>query len=155
MFDLDVINAFSKSAVSILTKSCHIKVRSGKIRVFENINHIGGVIAFLGITGTLNGRIILNMKKETSFKVASELNNETIDTLDDIYIATIKEVTNLISGSAINILSREHIDLNMTTPAILISENLFMFEKNEDKILSICYDTDYGNIHLHIILFNS
>ncbi len=155
MFELDIINAFSKSAVYILRKSCNLNVKSGSLKIIENVNHIGGIVSFLGITGALSGRIILNMPRETSFKIASELNLEEIISIDDIFISTIKEVTNLISGRAINLLSLNNIDLNMTPPALLISDNLFFFERMEDKILNICYDTDYGKINLNIIFFKS
>lgn len=154
MFDLDVVNAFSKGTVIILKSYFHSKVGKGDIRVFKNANHVGGVIVFVGITGDLSGRLMFNMSKATAFKLASILNMENIASIDDIFIATIKEFVNMVAGSAINDLSTKHIDLDMTPPAILMSEQMSMLEKENDQILSINYKTELGDIFMNLILFN-
>ena len=154
MFDLDVVNAFSKGTVIILKSYFNSKVGKGNVRIYRNANHVGGVIVFVGITGDLSGRLMFNMSKATAFKLASILNMESITTIDDIFIATIKEFVNMVAGSAINDLSTKHIDLDMTPPAILMSEQMSMLEKENDKILSINYKTELGEIFMNLILFN-
>ena len=154
MFDLDVVNAFSKGTVIILKSYFNSKVGKGDVRIYRNANHVGGVIVFVGITGDLSGRLMFNMSKATAFKLASALNMESITTIDDIFIATIKEFVNMVAGSAINELSTKHIDLDMTPPAILMSEQMSMLEKENDKILSINYKTELGEIFMNLVLFN-
>ena len=148
MFDLDVVNAFSKGTVIILKSYFNSKVGKGDVRIYRNANHVGGVIVFVGITGDLSGRLMFNMSKATA------LNMESITSIDDIFIATIKEFVNMVAGSAINDLSTKHIDLDMTPPAILMSEQMSMLEKENDKILSINYKTELGEIFMNLILFN-
>lgn len=154
MFDLDVVNAFSKGTVIILKSYFNSKVCKGDVRIYRNANHVGGVIVFVGITGDLSGRLMFNMSKATTFKLASALNMEAITTIDDIFIATIKEFVNMVAGSAINDLSTKHIDLDMTPPAILMSEQISMLEKENDKILTIGYKSELGEIFMNLILFN-
>ena len=49
MFDLDVVNAFSKGTVIILKSYFNSKVLKGDVRIYRNANHVGGVIVFIGI----------------------------------------------------------------------------------------------------------
>ena len=77
-----------------------------------------------------------------------------ISEIDDIFVSTIKEFVNMVAGSAINDLYTKHIDLDMTPPAILMSEQIAMLEKENDKILSINYKTEFGDIFMNLILFN-
>ena len=116
MFDLDVVNAFSKGTVIILKSYFNSKVLKGDVRIYRNANHVGGVIVFIGITGDLSGRLMFNMSKSTAFKLASALNSESITIIDDIFVSTIKEFVNMVAGSAINDLYTKHIDLDMTPP---------------------------------------
>ena len=110
MFDLDVVNAFSKGTVIILKSYFNSKVLKGDVRIYRNANHVGGVIVFIGITGDLSGRLMFNMSKSTAFKLASALNSESITIIDDIFVSTIKEFVNMVAGSAINDLYTKHID---------------------------------------------
>lgn len=154
MFDLDVVNAFSKGTVVILKTYFNSKVQKGDIKILKNANTIGGVIVFVGITGDLSGRLMFNMDKQTAFKLASLLNMEEISSVNDIFIATIKEFVNMVAGAAINDLSTKHIDLDMTPPAILMSEQISMLEKDGDQTLMMEYMTEFGTIIMNIILFN-
>ena len=86
MFDLDVVNAFSKGTVIILKSYFNSKVLKGDVRIYRNANHVGGVIVFIGITGDLSGRLMFNMSKATAFKLASALNSESITIIDDIFV---------------------------------------------------------------------
>lgn len=154
MFDLDVVNAFSKSAVSLLRNSCSIEIHSGNISIHQSLNHIRGIIAFVGIIGDFEGRILINMEKKASFSISSALNNEEINSIDEIHISSMKELANMIAAGAINELALLHISLDITPPAILISENLFIFESQSEEILTICYNTNIGNIYINIIIFD-
>ena len=154
MFDLDVVNAFSKGTVVILKSYFHSKVQKGDIKVLKNANTVGGVIVFVGITGDLSGRLMFNMDKHTAFKLASLLNMEEITSVDDIFIATIKEFVNMVAGAAINDLYTKHIDLDMTPPAILMSDQISMLEKDGEQTLMMEYITEFGNIIMNLILFN-
>ncbi len=153
MFDLDIVNSFSKATVSIIKNYSDTKISKGDIKIHKNSNHIAGVIVFLGITGDLNGRLMFNMSKETSLKLVSILNKEALNTIDDLFISTIKEFSNMVGGKAISDLSKRHIDLDITVPAILMSDQVFMLEKGGDEILSVEYKTDFGSIFMSLTLF--
>ena len=96
---------------------------------------------------------MFNMSKETSLKLVSILNKEALNTIDDLFISTIKEFSNMVGGKAISDLSKRHIDLDITVPAILMSDQVFMLEKGGDEILSVEYKTDFGSIFMSLTLF--
>jgi len=154
MFDLDIINIFSRSTVSLLRDTCNIEVYNGNITIHEHFGYLKGITAFVEIIGDLKGKIVINMEEDTSFKLASALSDDDIDDIDDIHIATMKELVNMIAAGTINSLSLFHINLDITPPAIVISDNLFMLEKEGEPILSICYETSIGSIYVNILLFN-
>lgn len=153
MFNLDIVNAFSTSTVSILKDYCQASVRAkGSVMIRRSSAPIMGVGIFIGIFGDISGRILVSMPSDTSFKLASVLNGEIIDKVDDIYIATLKEFTNTVTGMAINQLSTKDINLDMTTPTIMIGEHISMVERTSEKILVVNYETTLGNLSIDIIL---
>lgn len=151
MFDLYVVNAFSKSTVNIIKKFSASRVRKGEIKIYKNIiNNVGGVVVFVCITGDLEGRLIFSMTKETALKLASALNMERMKNINDLFIATLKEFVNMVAGGAISEVADKKIDLDMTPPTILMSREVAVFEKMDDKILSINYKTDIGDIFMNL-----
>ncbi len=151
MFDLDVVNAFSAATVVVLKNYCNASVTKGDVRIRATSSSIGGLAVFVGITGDLSGKLLFNMNKETSLELASVLNNEEIIEVDDIFVATIKEFTNMVAGGAINTLSTKHIDLDMTPPSIMISNQISLVEYGASQMLSISYSTGLGNITLYLL----
>ena len=154
MFDLDIVNIFSRNTVSLLRDTCNIEIYNGNITIHEHFGYMKGVIAFVEIIGDLQGKILISMEEETSCKLASALSFEDVSSTDDIQ-ASMKELVNMIAGSTINSLSLFHINLDITPPAIVVSDNLFMLEKERTPILFIRYETSIGNIYMNLILFNS
>lgn len=152
MFDLSVVNAFSASAVTILKSYCHTGVRKGNVIVKNSFSPLMGLGVFIGINGSLDGKLMIDMEKDTAFALASKLNEETIDSVDDIFIATIKEFANMVAGGAINELSTRNIDLDMTTPTLFMGEHMSIVEQMSEEILVITYDTDFGCIAMNLII---
>ncbi len=152
MFDLPVVNAFSSSAVTILKSYCRTGVSKGDVIVKNSFSPLMGVGVFIGITGMLDTKLMLDMEKDTAFNLASKLNEETIDSIDDIFIATVKEFANMVAGGAINELSTRGIDLDMTTPTLFMGEHMSIVEKANEEILVINYDTDIGCIAMNLII---
>lgn len=154
MFDLDIVNAFSVSSVVILKNYCNAYVQKGRVRILPTTTSMSGMAVFVGITGDLSGRILFNMNKETALKVASILNDEDLLEVDDIFVATIKEFTNMVAGGAINDLSTKHIDLDLTPPSIMISSKMSLIDYGASQMLAVEYNTDLGPISLNILLDN-
>lgn len=151
MFDLDVVNAFSVGTVVVLKNYCLTNVKKGQVKLHKNSSSVKGLTVFVGITGDLTGKLIFNLKKETAFKLVSSLNREPINKTNDIFVATMKEFTNLVAGAAINELSKKHIDLDMTPPSIIISDEMSMIKEGSNQVLSVSYETDIGSIMLSLI----
>lgn len=153
MFNLDVVNAFSMGTVSILRDYCGVKVsRNGNVQIQHAVSKINGFGIFIGIFGAVSARILVTMNNKTAFNLASVLNGEEMDKLDDIFVATLKEFTNTVCGVAINQLSTKGIDLDMTTPTIIMGEHVTLMERTEEKILVVNLDTSMGTIKLNIII---
>ncbi len=151
MFDLDVVNAFSAATVVVLKNYCNSKVRKGEVRIQHTSSNMNGMSVFVGITGDLSGKLLFNMDKDTSLKLASVLNNEELTEVDDIFVATIKEFTNMVAGGAINELSTKHIDLDMTPPSIMMSNKMSLIDYGANQMLTISYDTEIGWISLYLL----
>lgn len=152
MFNIDLVNSFSTATVSILKSYCGVKVEKGDVVVKRSVSPLQGVGVFIGITGDISGRILFDMERETASKLVSLLNEEVIESINDIFIATMKEFTNMSAGVAINHLSTVGIDLDMTTPTIIMGEHMSLVEAASERILNVNYISDIGTIGLNIIL---
>ena len=55
----------------------------------------------VGLAGDVEGRVLFDMSMETALNIASKMNDEKIDTFDELAKATITELANLITAQAV------------------------------------------------------
>ncbi|MBI4979158.1 MAG: chemotaxis protein CheX [Spirochaetes bacterium] len=151
MFDINIVNTFSTSTVRTLKSYNDGSVSKGNVIVKNSFSPLMGVGVLIAFAGDLDGRALFDMDKPTAFNLASMLNGERIEAVDDIFIATVKEFTNMVVGGAVNELSTRNIDVTITTPTLLMGEHMSLVEKAAEQILVINYDTDIGIIALNLV----
>ena len=121
---VEYINPFVESAMSVLKSTVSENVKRGTPKLSTSINNIQGVAIIVGLAGQVSGRVVLDMSEETALNVASSMNGERLDSLDELVSATLTELGNMITGNAITKLHELGFKFDLTPPALFVGQKM-------------------------------
>jgi chemotaxis protein CheX len=98
---VEYINPFVEAAFNVLKEVLGEEVKRGELFLKSTSQPVLGVAAIVGLAGDVEGRVLFDMSKETALSVASKMNGETLQEMDDLGKATITELANMITGQAV------------------------------------------------------
>lgn len=104
-------------------------IKRGKLVLKSSNNPILGLAAIVGLAGSVEGRVVLDMSVETGIKITESLNFETYATHNltdenrEIVTATLSEVVNVITGQAVTQLYDLGFKFDLTPPTLVVGEN--------------------------------
>jgi chemotaxis protein CheX len=101
------------------------EVKQGQISLKSTTKTIMGVAAMVGLAGDVEGRVLLDMPKETALAVAGVMNGgEKFTIFDEMAKATIQELANIITAQAVTKLHDLGFKYDLTPPALFTGENM-------------------------------
>ena len=148
--DLAYINAFSKSTYDLLKNYLDVDSQKGQLELKTQASPIRGVAVIVGITGQINGKVILDMALEVGHRLTTRFNEEYSSEINDMFISTLKEFGNVVCGGAITRLTSQ--DLDITPPTIILGERMTLVEEKGTEIVMIPFHTTLGLIDLNIVV---
>ena len=116
---VEYINPFVEAAFSVLKEVVDTEIQQGDLFLKSTSQPVLGVTAIVGLTGDVEGRILLDMSVETAIAVASAMNQEKLEEWDDLARATISELANMITAHAVTKLSELGFSFDLTPPSII------------------------------------
>jgi len=146
---VEYINPFVEAAFDILKEVLGDDVQRGELYLKSTSKAVMGVAAFVGLAGNVEGRVLFDMSMETALAVASEMNGETLTTLDDLGKATITELANMITAQAVTKLHDLGFTFDLTPPAIFTGENMEISD-NEVEALIVPVIVKQGKIEINV-----
>lgn len=147
---IEYINPFVEAAFDILNEILATTVKRGQLYLKKLGEGMKGVAVVIGVTGSLQGRIVFDMTEDTALKIASKLNGEEFKDFNDMARSTIGEIANMITGRSVTKLEKEKMSFNFTPPTIITGENLNIFEFAGMEALIIPLDTNIGIVEINI-----
>lgn len=149
----DIINPFVTGAVTVLKQLLPgYDIKQGDLAIKETLSFSGNKLTIINYFGDREGLIIFDMTEKTSIKVAEQMNNAIFNSYNDMVIATVKEVANMIAGKAISYLRENGIYFEISTPDQMNSEDFIPPQKAE-KALCIPINSTLGVININVFLF--
>lgn len=115
--DVNHINPFLQSCISILDQTAHTKITIGKpsLASLTFTNHIFAIQ--VGLTGDLKGQMFLVMDIEHAKVIASRMMYDTpIQELDELSASALAELSNMIMGNTATLFSMNNIRIDITPP---------------------------------------
>ncbi len=146
---VEYINPFVEAAFDILKEVLGDDVQRGELYLKSTSKAVMGVAAFVGLAGNVEGRVLFDMSMDTALAVASEMNGETLTTLDDLGKATITELANMITAQAVTKLHDLGFTFDLTPPAIFTGENMEITD-NEVEALIVPVIIKQGKIEINV-----
>jgi len=128
---VEYINPFVESTFDMLTQCVGSGVKRGELSLKPTSKEISGVAVLVGLAGDVEGRVLLDMTKETAIYVADGMTKTMIDpdfagftNFDDEAKSTIQELANLVTAQAVTKLHDLGFKFDLTPPALFTGDNM-------------------------------
>ena len=131
----DLINPFVISAIEIIEELEGEKPKRGEISLIQDTTETQGVAVVIGITGNIEGRLLLDVSKETACKFATYLLKEDFSEYNEIVESAIGEMANLITGRSASLLNKMGYSLKITPPTLFTGKELRVSDKKMKMIV--------------------
>lgn len=148
---VEYINPFVEAAFDILKQVASEDLKRGELYLKASPQPVLGVTAIVGLAGDVEGRVLFDMSRETALEVASAMNGETMNEMDELSKATITELANLITAQAVTKLYDLGFDFDLTPPTIITGENMEI-SNLEVEALIVPIEMKLGKIEINVAL---
>jgi chemotaxis protein CheX len=145
------VNPFIEAAMRVIKEITGIEVRRGHLSYKSKVEPSHGVSIIIGMYGFLVGQVVYSMPEKLAAKlVETLLSGKSPQERKILYIDTLGEVANMITGNATALLNQsKDLALNITTPAIATGENLSISLVPKPALVLGLY-TQHGPIEISI-----
>jgi chemotaxis protein CheX len=152
---VEYINPFIESAIQILKQTVTDDIKKENLYLSAKISQISGIAIIVGLAGKVTGRVIILMDIDTSLKIASIMNQDNISELDELAIATLTELANLIVGNAVTKLHNLGYKFDISPPTLVKGNNIKIVDpKLEALVVPLILPQGKIEINLAIKEFN-
>ena len=132
---VEYINPFVESAYNVLSEVLGETVKRGELYLKATSQPVLGVAAIIGLTGDVEGRVLLDMSLETALKIASTMNEEKFAEFDMMAKATIAELANMIAGQAVTKLHGIGYNFDVTPPSLITGDNMVVTDSGVEALI--------------------
>lgn len=142
IIDVNTINPFLTSAMNIIEAVSQIKSKVGKPCIKDTSFTNNAVLIMLGVTGQLEGQVILEINEESAKLLASKMMmGFEVPELTEMAMSAISELGNMIMGNAATIFSTQNRLIDITPPTVARG-NVVMSRQYAANICVPLFQTD-------------
>ncbi len=146
---VEYINPFVEAAFNVLKEVLNSEVKRGELYLKSTSQPVMGVAALVGLAGNVEGRVLFDMSVDTALAIASDMNGEKIEQMDDLAKATITELANMITAQAVTKLHELGFTFDLTPPAIFTGENMEVTD-SEVEALIVPMILKFGKVEINV-----
>jgi len=99
------------------------------------------LLVIIGVTGEMNGRVLINIDKRSCIKIASQMMGGMSFEFNEISKSAVGELCNMILGTTATLFAKEGININITSPTIIAGTNITVSHKEQ----IICVPVNISN----------
>jgi chemotaxis protein CheX len=146
---VEYINPFVESAFSVLKEVLDGEVKRGELYLKATSQPVLGVAAIIGLTGDVEGRVLLDMDMKTALGVASAMNGETLTSFESLAKATIAELANMIAGRSVTKLHGLGFEFDLTPPSLITGENMVVTDNGVEALI-VPLELPQGKLEINV-----
>ncbi len=146
---LEYINPFVEASCDIMKEVLDTDVEREELFLKETTVPILGVAVLIGLTGSVRGRVLIDMELATAIKIAGIMNGDELKQFDDLAKATITELANMIGGRAITELHNEGFTFEVSPPTIFTGTNMEVSSPNLEAFI-VPLVTPFGRLEVNV-----
>jgi len=132
---VEYINPFVEAAYSIMKEVLQAEVERKDLYLKKTTQPVMGVAALVGLAGDVEGRVLIDMSQDTAMKIASTMNGEELNSMDELVKATITELANMITAQAVTKLFDLGFKFDLTPPSIITGENMSVSNADVEALI--------------------
>jgi chemotaxis protein CheX len=146
---MKLIQPFISAADCVLATALNGPTKIGDLTMEPEEYRRKGCAVRVSIQGDIEGRIIVDMERQTAARVASALAGEEIEASDQVITETVFELANMMIGNAVTLLNDHGYQFKVLPPEKHLDERVGG-NKTETEETAIYFDTACGRVYLDI-----
>ena len=148
---VEYINPFVEAAFNTIKTVLDVDIVRGKLYLKDTSQPVLGVAVLVGLAGDVEGRVIFDMEKETALEIASDMNGEKLTQMDELVKATIMELANMITGTAVTRLQDLGFSFDLTPPVLFSGENMELANTGVEALI-VPVDLPQGRLEINVAI---
>ncbi|MDR2337399.1 MAG: chemotaxis protein CheX [Deltaproteobacteria bacterium] len=152
--DLELLNIFTQSAVSVIETMAFTKVAVGKpVLKVEKVTN-GDVTGIIGLANSeFKGTLVISFEAEAIIAVVNNMLGSNYTEMSSDVIDAVGEITNMICGASKRSLAdSKQIILDMASPTTIIGRDLMINFPGSLPVVEIPFATEKGKFIIDITL---
>jgi chemotaxis protein CheX len=146
---VEYINPFVESAFSVLKEVLQTEIVRGELYLKATSQPVLGVAAIIGLTGDVEGRVLLDMSQKTAHEIASAMNGEELESFDELAKATIAELANMITGQAVTKLHELGFNFDLSPPSLITGDNMVVTNAGVEALI-VPLELSQGKLEINV-----
>jgi chemotaxis protein CheX len=148
---MELIQPFINAADAVLSQGLSGTTKVSNLSMEEDGYRRKGVAGMVGLSGDIEGRIVLDLDPETAVRVASYYAGAALPESDGLIKETIFELANQVVGNAVCALNDQGFHFRVHPPALVTATE---GDKSSEDVeaLMICFETSLGNVFMNVAL---
>lgn len=151
--NVEYLNPVITAATYVLREMCGLEISVGRPYLTQTVYEQKIFIVMMGITGELQGQVILAMEESIACDIAQRMMmGMPVPELNDMARSALGELMNMTMGNAMTTFFNKGLKLDITPPTMFISQSLNL-SVGDSKM--ICIPITYADsklIELHIAI---
>lgn len=148
---VEYINPFVESAFSIMQEVLQVAVDRKDLYLKKTTQPVMGVAALVGLAGDVEGRVLIDMSRDSAIKIASTMNGEELNDIDDLVKATITELANMITAQAVTKLFELGFKFDLTPPSIITGDNMQVSNADVEALI-VPLEMEQGLVEINVAI---
>lgn len=144
------MDPFVIAVETVLTQYGVTDIQTGQLQKKESMDIESDITAIIGLVGNIRGNVAFSLSVDTSKKILTVMmDGEPVPEMDDMARSTIGELANMITGTALTLLSKTGITADITPPSVIFGKDVFFILSSVPAIETIV-KTQLGDVTVNI-----
>jgi chemotaxis protein CheX len=148
---MELIQPFINAADAVLAETLKCNTRIGDVNMDEEAYRRKGMAVLIGISGDIEGRVIMDIDASTATAIASALVGSPVSEEDEAVKEAIFELANLVIGNAVTTLNDQGFRFKIDPPLAHVEEQ-GLSGSEDTEALVMAFDTTDGTVYMNIAM---
>jgi chemotaxis protein CheX len=140
---MELIQPFINAADAVLSQGLSGTTKVSNLSMEENGYRRKGVAGMVGLSGDIEGRIVLDLDPETALRVASHYAGADLPESDGLIKETIFELANQVVGNAVSALNDQGFHFRVHPPALVTAAEADKTSEDVEALM-ICFELPWA-----------
>lgn len=147
----EYVHPFVNAAIRVLGEITGDEVTRDPVSLVSSLVTTQGIASLVGIWGEAEGRMILDMSRDTAQGLASAMKNQDIIEDDELISATVNELANIIAGRAVSELVNRGHRFSITSPTLFSGKEMSVFNAALETA-AVPLNTNFGQVIINLAI---